>query len=101
MSPIESLCAEVDSLLANKVMEDTMTEEEVKVMRRQTAVEVTVHGQTKQDFSIETLAGGARQEEDRGAQHRHPPPQGQERLPPGRHPPGGHGGPHGGVQQDL
>ena len=55
MSPIESLCAEVDSLLANKVMEDTMTEEEVKVMRRQTAVEVTVHGQTKQDFSIETL----------------------------------------------
>ena len=63
MSPIQSLCAEVDSLLRNKIMDASMTEEEVNVLRKQEAIEVTVHGQTTQDSSIETLEEKLRAEQ--------------------------------------
>ena len=45
----------MDSFLAKRMLEDTMTEEERKEMRERDVVEVTIHGQTTEMFSIESL----------------------------------------------
>ena len=45
----------MDSFLAKRMLEDTLTEEEAKEMRKKEFVEVTVHGQTTEMLSIEGL----------------------------------------------
>ena len=54
-TPIQGLCLEVDSFLANKMTEDTMTAEEADTMRTEKVITVRIHGQTTEDLTIEDL----------------------------------------------
>ena len=54
-TPIQELSAQLDSFLAKRMLEDPLTEEEAKVVRKKEFVEVTVHGQTTEMLSIEGL----------------------------------------------
>ena len=45
----------MDSFLAKRTLEDTLTEEEAKEMRKKEFVEVTVHGKTTEMISLESL----------------------------------------------
>lgn len=52
---LHELVLQVDSFLGKGMLEDTLTAEEVQLMRAQDVLEVTVHGQTTEMISIEGL----------------------------------------------
>ena len=54
-SGLAELVIQADAFLGKGMLEDTMTAEEVKVMRQTEVVEVTVHGQTTEMVSVEGL----------------------------------------------
>ena len=53
--PVDDLCLQVESFLSKEFLEDTMDEEEAEALRSNECIEVTVHGQTTEKFSIKKL----------------------------------------------
>ena len=45
----------MDSFLAKRMLEDTLTDEDAKQMRKKEFVEVTVHSNTTEMISVESL----------------------------------------------
>ena len=52
---VDDLCLQVESFLSKEFLEDTMNEEEAEALRSNECIEVTVHGQTTEKFSIKKL----------------------------------------------
>ena len=54
-TPIQELSNQVDSFLAKKMLEEGLSEEDAKEMRKKEFVEVTVHSKTTEMISVESL----------------------------------------------
>ena len=54
-TPIQELSNQVDSFLAKKMLEEVLSEEDAKEMRKKEFVEVTVHGKNTEMLSVEGL----------------------------------------------
>ena len=52
---IQEMSHKVDSFISRGMLEETLTDVEVKALRSQEVIEVTVHGQTTEKLSIEGL----------------------------------------------
>ena len=52
---IQELSNQLDSFLAKKMLEEALTDEQAKEMRKKEFVEVTVHGKNKEMLSVEGL----------------------------------------------
>ena len=52
---IQEISIQVDSFISRGMLEETLTDDEVKNFRSQKVIEVTVHGQTTEKLSIEGL----------------------------------------------
>ena len=53
--PLDDICLQVESFLSQGLLVDTMDEEEAEALRSNECIEVTVHGQTTDKFSIKKL----------------------------------------------
>ena len=54
---IQEISNQVDSFISRGMLEETLTDEEVKTLRNLEVIEVIVHGQTTEKLSIEGLEG--------------------------------------------